>query len=108
MIVEGNVSGIELKPENETTIRAQLQQKAREEMLNHYKSEIISIDTLQNTFKYLEDYNIGDTCSIVFDEIEKSFTAQIVEVTETHHKNKVDINLTFGTPRKTKYVQLNI
>lgn len=108
MIVEGNVSGIELKPENETTIRAQLQQKAREEMLNHYKSEIISIDILQNTFKYLEDYNIGDTCTIVFDEIKKSFTAQIVEVTETHHKNKVDINLTFGTPRKTKYVQLNI
>lgn len=107
-IIEGNVTGIELKPENEQTIRAQLQQKAREEMLNHYKSEVVSVDVLQETFKYLTDYNLGDTCSIVFDEIEKTFVAQIIEITETHRNNKMDVNLTFGTPRKTKYVQLNI
>lgn len=77
-------------------------------MLNHYKSEVVSVDVLQETFKYLTDYNLGDTCSIVFDEIEKTFVAQIIEITETHRNNKMDVNLTFGTPRKTKYVQLNI
>ena len=45
-IVEGSVSGIELKPGNEKNIREQLKQKAREELLNNYKVDTISVDTL--------------------------------------------------------------
>lgn len=107
-IVEGSVSGIELKPGNEKNIREQLKQKAREELLNNYKVDTISVDTLQNTFFYLQDYDLGSTCGIVFDELQKTFNSKIVEISEVHSKNKVDIKLLFGTPRKTQYIKVNI
>lgn len=107
-IIEGNVAGIELKPENEKIIREQLKKQALTEMLNHYKQEVISVDVIQNTFYYLKDYDLGDICSIAFDEIQKMFKARIVEIHEVHRKNTVEIQLVFGTPKKQQYIQIAI
>ncbi len=108
IIVEGNVSGIKLEPANEKKIREQLKQQARLEMLNNYKIETIAADVLQNNFYYLKDYDLGDTCTIVFDEIKRTFTNQIMEIDEVFSKNNHKVKLIFGTPRKIKYVKINV
>lgn len=107
-VIEGNVSGIELKPANEAQIREQMRQQAKVDMLNHYKQETIVADAIQNNTYYLKDYDIGDLCSISFDEIEQTFKARIVEVSETYSKNKLEVKITFGTPRKAKYIPVGI
>ena len=107
-IIEGNVSGIELKPANEAQIREQMRQQAKVDMLNHYKQETIVADVIQNNIYYLQDYDIGDLCSISFDEIEQTFKARIMEVNETYSKNQLGIKVAFGTPRKAKYIPVNM
>lgn len=107
-VIEGNVSGIELKPANEAQIREQMRQQAKVDMLNHYKQETIVADVIQNNTYYLKDYDIGDLCSISFDEIEQTFKARIVEVSETYSENKLEVKITFGTPRKAKYIPVGI
>ncbi|WP_455046635.1 Gp37-like protein [Mogibacterium timidum] len=107
-IIEGNVSGIELKVANESVIREQLRNQCKLEMLNHWKQETINVDVLQNTYYYLKDYDLGDTCTIVLDDIEQMFTARIMEVKEVWRKNAVEIQLVFGTPFKQKYIALNL
>lgn len=107
-VIEGNVSGIELKPVNEAQIREQMRQQAKVDMLNHYKQETIVADIIQNNIYYLDDYDIGDLCSISFDEIEQTFKARIVEVNETYSKNRLELKITFGTPRKAKYIPVSI
>lgn len=107
-IIEGNVSGIELKPQNESVIREQLRNQCKLEMLNHWKSETINVDVLQNAFYYLNDYDLGDTCTIVLDDIEQMFSARIMEVKEVWRKNAVEIQLVFGTPHKQKYITVNL
>lgn len=107
-IIQGNVTGIDLKPENERTIREQLRNQCKLEMLNNWKQETINVDVLQNTFYYLKDYNLGDICTIVLDDIEQMFAARIMEVKEVHRNNTVEVQLVMGTPRKQKYVALNI
>lgn len=107
-VIQGNVSGIELKVANESIIREQLRNQCKLEMLNHWKQETINVDVLQNTFYYLKDYNLGDICTIVLDDIEQMFTARIMEVKEVHRKNAIEVQLVMGTPRKQKYVALSI
>lgn len=107
-VIQGNVSGIELKVSNESTIREQLRNQAKLEMLNNWRQETINVDVLQNTFYYLQDYNLGDICTIVLDDIEQMFTARIMEVKEVHRKNTVEVQLVMGTPRKQNYVALSI
>ena len=77
-------------------------------MLNHYRQETIVADIIQNNIYYLHDYDIGDLCSIAFDEIEQTFKARIVEVNETYSKNRLELKITFGTPRKAKYIPVSI
>ena len=107
-IIQGSVSGIELKVANESVIREQMRNQGKLEMLNHWKQETINVDVLQNTFYYLENYNLGDICTIVLDDIEQMFAARIVEVKEVHRKNAIEVQLVMGTPYKQKYVALNI
>ena len=107
-IIESSVSGIEIIATNESKIRAQMKEAARLEMLNNYKIETINVDVLQETFKYLRDYDLGDTCSVVIDELEKTYSMRIIEVKEIHRKNAVEIQLVFGTLTKQKYVAINL
>lgn len=107
-IIESSVSGIEIVATNESKIRAQMKEAARLEMLNNYKIETINVDVLQETFKYLRDYDLGDICSVVIDELEMTYSIRIIEVKEIHRKNAVEIQLVFGTPAKQKYVAINL
>lgn len=105
-VIKGQVSGVEIKPENEAAIRAAMKQQAATEQLNFYKLETLSLNVIQNTFYYLSDYDLGDKCTAILDDLEKMFTVPIVEVDEVHRNNTMEIRLTLGTPRKTRYRQI--
>lgn len=105
-VVSGSVSGIDMKSTNEEAIRRAMQQQGRLEMLNHYKVETVEVDVLQETFFYLKDYDLGDTCTILFDSVRQSFSARITEIEEVFRRNQTEIKLTFGTPRKQKYISV--
>ena len=104
-VYETSVSDIEMIGANETLIHSQMAQLAKLDMLNHYKIETISADIIQNKSIYLTDYNLGDKCNIQISKLDKQFTVRIAEVNEVHSKNKVDIQVVLGTPKKTKFIK---
>ena len=107
-VFNASISGVEIKSENESLIRSKMRDAAKLEMLNNYKQETISVDVLQHRFYYLKDYDLGDICTINIDSIQKEFTSRLVEVREVHAKNKVDIELVFGTPNRQVYRKVDV
>lgn len=107
-VIAGNVSDIEMVSANQAAIRRAMQQQAKLDMLNHYKIETISADVIQNTFYYLKDYDLGDIATVVIDDIEQMFTSRIVEVSEVHRNNSLEVTITLGTPQKSKYKKIQI
>ena len=107
-VFDANISGVEIKSSNESLIRSKMRDAAKLEMLNNYKQETISVDVLQHRFYYLKDYDLGDICTINIDSIQKEFTSRLVEVREVHAKNKVDIELVFGTQNRQIYRKVDV
>lgn len=107
-VFDANISGVEIKSSNESLIRSKMRDAAKLEMLNNYKQETISVDVLQHRFYYLKDYDLGDICTINIDSIQKEFTSRLVEVREVHAKNKVDIELVFGTQNRQTYRKVDV
>lgn len=54
-------------------------------------------------FVYLEDYDLGDKCDIIIDELQRSYEARIIEVLETWSKGIHQVTLTFGDKIPTQY-----
>lgn len=54
-------------------------------------------------FVYLEDYDLGDKCDIIIDELQRSYAARIIEVLETWSKGIHQVTLTFGDKIPTQY-----
>ena len=80
-----------------------MQKKAQLDMLDHYKVEEISINVLQEKFIYMQDYDLGDICAALIDDLEQMYYARIEEVNETHKNNMIEIQLVLGTPSKQKW-----
>lgn len=81
-----------------------LRQIGRNKLLTDY-SRIINIefDAVQKNILYMRDYDLGDKCDIVLDEIEMSFEARLIEVLEAREGGKNTVSLTFGDKIPTKY-----
>lgn len=86
-----------------TKARNQMTTQAKLDILNNYRVENVVIDVIQNRFIYLEDYNLGDTCSILIDELKIEFSSRIVGVTEVYSQNTKEVTIILGTPKKEKY-----
>ena len=52
---------------------------------------------------YLKDYDLGDVCVALIDDMEQFYTARIVEINETHKSNRIDVELVLGSPSKQKW-----
>ena len=89
--------------EKQPEIEEKLRRAAELELLNHYKIETVNVEVLQNKFFYLKDYDLGDTCTVMIDELQQSFSVRIVEVREVYSKNSREIELVLGTPTKINY-----
>lgn len=107
-VIEGGVSDVEMVSSNQGIIREAMRQQARLDMLDNYKVETITADVIQNNFLYLKDYDMGDVCTVVIDDVEQLFVARIVEVEEVHRNNTMEVTLTLGTPQKSKYRRIKI
>ena len=88
---------------NQKKIKSLMQKKAQLDMLDHYKVESISINVLQERFTYLEDYDLGDLCVALIDDMEQIYHARIEEANETHKENRIEVELVLGTPSKQKW-----
>lgn len=88
---------------NQQKIRDLMQKKAQLDMLDNYKVESISVDVLQEKYTYMKDYDLGDTCVVLIDDLEQMYYARIEEVNETHKNNMIEIQLVLGTPSKQKW-----
>ncbi len=94
----------EVNEDNEQTVRSQMIEQLRLDMLNHYRVETVAVDVIQNRFYYLRDYDLGDNCSVVL-ETGELYSAQIIEINEVHRSNKVEVQIVLGTARKRKVVK---
>lgn len=100
--IKTNVSDITAS--NEQTVRSQMREQLKLDMLNYYKVETVAVDVIQNRFYYLRDYDLGDNCSVVL-ETGGLYSAQIIEINEVHRNNKVEVQIVLGTARKRKVVK---
>lgn len=87
----------------EASVRAQMQNALKLELLNNYKVEHISCEVLQDRYIYPRDYDLGDLCNVQLDELEVEYSARIVEIREVYHKNICEIEIVLGTPTRKEY-----
>jgi hypothetical protein len=88
---------------NQQKIRSLMQKKAQLDMLDNYKVESIEVNIIQVKYEYMKDYDLGDTCAVLVDDLKQLYYARIEKINETHKDNKVDIQLVLGTPSKQKW-----
>ncbi len=61
----------------------------------------------QSNLKYKVDYDLGDLCSYVDNELDIVVNQRITEITEVYENNKHDISIVFGKEEKTIMQKLN-
>lgn len=60
------------------------------------------------SFQYLADYDLGDKCDIIIDEMRLAFEARIIEVLETWTKNVHKVTLVFGDKIPSPYEKVRL
>lgn len=81
-----------------------LRQRAMEKARDYVDIHNITFDVDANKGAvYLKDYDIGDKCDIIIDDIQKSYEARIIEILETWSSGKHQVMLTFGEKIPTPY-----
>lgn len=96
-------SATDVENGKEASVRAQMQNALKLELLNNYKVEHISCEVLQDRYIYPRDYDLGDLCNVQLDELEVEYSARIVEIREVYHKNICEIEIVLGTPTRKEY-----
>ena len=75
----------------------QLRQSGREKLEEHVNiTNVETTVTPNNGFRYLDDYDLGDTVDIIVSSISRAYVAQIIEIAEVIKGTKHEINITFG------------
>ena len=87
---------------NQKKIQKLMLKKAKLDMLDHYKMESINVNVLQERYSYMTDYDLGDTCVVLVDDLEQTYHARVEEINETHSDNMINIELVLGSPRRQK------
>lgn len=86
-----------------------LQERGMEKAAEYVDIHNVEFDADADTgFVYLQDYNLGDKCDIVIDDIQRSYEARIIEVLETWSKGVHRVTLVFGDKIPTKYEKVRL
>lgn len=64
--------------------------------------------TTNSGSQYLTDYDLGDKCDIIIDELQKAYQARIIEITEIWNSGKHTVTLTFGDKIPTLYEKVRM
>lgn len=75
-----------------------VRQSATEKLSNYAKVEDIDVEMLSDK-GYLEDYDLGDMCDIVFRDVDLRLQARIIEVSEVFKKEGHEITVGLGNKR---------
>ena len=70
--------------------------KAKEELLLWARINNVEAQTMQNGLYYLEDYDLGDKCDIVSNELRKSYECRIIEAREVIKAGQFSVEIVFG------------
>ena len=98
-------------PDNQTLDEYKniLHQKGLEKAQSYVDIHNIEFDTFVNCgAQYLVDYDLGDKCDIVIEELRKSYQARIIEILETWSSGKHTVTLTFGDKIPTLYEKVRM
>lgn len=88
---------------NQQKIKNLMLKKAQLDMLDNYKVEKIAVNIIPNKYKYGKDYDIGDRCTVLIEDLQQLYHARIEAVNETHKDNMIETQLILGTPSKQKW-----
>lgn len=103
LYVDATAETYDSSTESLTDFKASLTKKGEEELEKRQRVSDSTFKVTDNTFVYLEDYDLGDKCDIIIDEIEESYTARITEIQETYKNGNRTVELTFGEKAPTLY-----
>lgn len=70
---------------------------AREELSKHVKEAAFDFDALAGSYVYMEDFDLGDKCSLEVPEISLSKDAVLIECTEVIKKGTHTLSMKFDT-----------
>ena len=82
--------------QTEAQWKQSLLSKAKEELQKWVKINNVEANTLQNGLIYLEDYDLGDKCDIVSNELQKSYESRIIEAREVVKEGQFSVEIVFG------------
>lgn len=113
-VVNANISNIEIVSSNEAAIRDAMKQAAVLEALNHRELQTVDVSVLQNEYIYLKDYDLGNWVHVADDYSRDSTLwegfledhlggdrlAQIVEITEVHKDNMMEVTVSLGDTQR--------
>ena len=86
-----------------------LYQKGIEKAREYVHIHNVEFDAAANAgAKYLDDYDLGDKCDIIIEDLQTSYEARIIEICETWNKGKHVVTLTFGDKVPTLYEKARI
>lgn len=89
--------------------RAALYQKGLEKAKEYVDIHNVEFDADVNAgARYLEDYDLGDKCDVVLDDIQQSYEARIIEIYEVWNSGKHTVTLTFGDKIPTLYERARV
>lgn len=98
-------------PEKQTLAeyKAALYQKGLEKLQSYVDIHNVEFEAVADSgARYLEDYDLGDKCDIIIEEIRRSWQARITEVCETWSKGIHTVTLTFGDKIPTLYERARV
>lgn len=72
--------------------------EGREELTNHIKTISLEFDVMQGSYEYLEDFDLGDKCSIELAELHLSADAVLVGCYEVIKQGVWTLTMEFGAP----------
>ena len=88
---------------------AVLTAKAVERAASYVDIKNVEFDAdTSRSFQYLVDYDLGDKCDIIIDEMRLAFEARIIEILETWTKNVHKVTLVFGDKIPSPYEKVRL
>lgn len=73
-----------------------LYEKGVEKSIDYVNTINIEVEGQNTVFKYLDDYDIGDICDVIVEDLNLSMTARIIEVDEVFKQNQHNVTLVLG------------
>lgn len=95
--------GDDQEPTADKDYKLAVMAEADEVLRNNIDKQNIEFKIYRGSYKYMEDYDLGDLISVEISEIGLSVDARIVACYEVVKKGVWELTLEIGTPLKTQY-----